>query len=46
MMEHEEKNISKDDARQGQRILGMPSTLVASLVLALVGMAVLLAIFR
>jgi hypothetical protein len=45
-MEHEEKTITKEEARQGQRILGMPSTLVASLALALVGMAILLAIFR
>jgi len=46
MMENEEKNITKEDARQGQRILGMPSTLAVSLALALVGMAILLAIFR
>lgn len=45
-MEHEEKTITEEDARQGQRILGMPTTLIASLVLALVGMAILLAIFR
>jgi hypothetical protein len=45
-MDHEDKTITKEDARQGQRILGMPTTLAASMALALVGMVILVAIFR
>ncbi|MEQ8299367.1 MAG: hypothetical protein RH945_02370 [Hyphomonas sp.] len=45
-MNHEETKITKEEARQGQRILGMPSTLAASIAIALVGMVILLAIFR
>lgn len=45
MPEHE-TTIKKDEARQGQRIMGMPTTLAVGIILALIGMVVLLALFR
>ena len=45
-MSEDETTIKKEEARQGQRIMGMPSTLAIGVILVLVGMLVLLAVFR
>jgi hypothetical protein len=44
-MTDENQSITKEDARQGTRIAGMPSTLGFGIVIALLGMVILLAIF-
>ena len=45
-MTEENKIIEQDEARQGRRILGMPSTLGYGMLIALIGMVVLFAILR
>tara|TARA_R110001606_G_scaffold97388_1_gene215232 strand:- start:270 stop:407 length:138 start_codon:yes stop_codon:yes gene_type:complete len=45
-MPEDETTIKKEEARQGQRIMGMPTTLAIGVILALVGMLILLAVFR
>jgi|DeeseametaMP1893_FD_contig_31_848779_length_873_multi_5_in_0_out_0_1 hypothetical protein len=45
-MPEDETTIKKEEARQGQRISGMTKTLGFGIVLALVGMIILLALFR